>query len=149
MAFDWYWAIDFMEYMQLPCQILIGRLDSCVVSAPILFSCTNVNKRHIQCWFTRAGGKRSMRIMKCQDLPLSPTVVGTQRCLLRDQQARPELKWSLVIFNVCIMSTLFHTRLKISFKLQIITHFCSTKTIKCIWLKLISSVVFYEPEKWA
>ena len=57
MAFDWYWAIDFMEYMQLPCHILIGGLDSCVVSAPIFScSCTNlVNKRHIECWFTRAG----------------------------------------------------------------------------------------------
>ena len=33
-----------------------------------------VNKRHIQCWFTRAGGKRIMGIMKCQD----PTSLSLQ-----------------------------------------------------------------------
>ena len=58
--------------MQLYCQILIGRLDR--VAASIFLY---VNKRHIQCWFTRE--KRIMRIMKCQDLAatLAPTVVST------------------------------------------------------------------------
>ena len=35
MAFDWYWAIDFMEYMQLHCQNWIGRLYGRVMSPPI------------------------------------------------------------------------------------------------------------------